>query len=129
MKMNYKNLLLFQLFTIIYLLYVLFVYMYIIAIILDYVLLCQIISIKYIMAIMTYTTLIFHILYTAVVPDDDHGRISEEEDPQPIRSNTPPTQTVHHQPSPSPPSPTTGTSSHRAHVGGWRGAAWGIQCP
>ena len=113
MKMNYKNLLLFQLFTIIYLLYVLFVYMYIIAIILDYVLLCQIISIKYIMAIMTYTTLIFHILYTAVVPDDDHGRrISEEEDPQPIRSNTPPTPTVHHQPSPSP-SPTIGVHTRR----------------
>jgi hypothetical protein len=105
MKMNYKNLLLFQLFTIIYLLYVLFVYMYIVAIILDYVLSCQIISIKYIMAIMTYTTLIFHILYTAVVPDDDHGRISEEEDPQPIRSITPPTPPVHHQPSPSPPRP------------------------
>ena len=27
----------------------------------------------------------------AVVPDDDHGCISEDEDPQPIRSITPPT--------------------------------------
>ena len=41
----------------------------------------------------------------AVVPDDneddDLGRNSEEEDPQPPRSQTPPTPPVHAQPSPS----------------------------
>ena len=45
----------------------------------------------------------------AVVPDDDDdddlGRISEEEDPRPPRSLTPPTPQVHAQPSPSPPRP------------------------
>ena len=45
----------------------------------------------------------------AVVPDDneddDLGRNSEEEDPQPPRSQTPPTPPVHAQPSPSPPRP------------------------
>ena len=43
-------------------------------------------------------------LYLAVVPDDDHGRISEEEEQQTPRSQTPPTK-GHHQPSPSPPRP------------------------
>jgi hypothetical protein len=94
MQLNYKNLLLFQLFTIIDLLYVLFVYMYFIAIMSYYDTLFWIISIKYIMAIISiilYILLMFHILYMAVVPDDDHGCISEDEDPQPIRSITPPT--------------------------------------
>ena len=49
--------------------------------------------------------MLLHDLYTAVVPDNDHGRISEEEEPQPLRSNTPPTPPVHHQPSPLPPRP------------------------
>ena len=46
-------------------------------------------------------------LYTAVVPDDDLGRISEEEEQQPPRSQTPPTppDSDPHQPSPSPPRP------------------------
>ena len=41
----------------------------------------------------------------AVVPDDYLGRISEEEEQQHPRSQTPPTQPDHHQPSPSPPRP------------------------
>jgi hypothetical protein len=40
-----------------------------------------------------------------VVPDDDLGRISEEEEPQPPCSQTPPMPPDHHQPSPSPPRP------------------------
>jgi hypothetical protein len=40
-----------------------------------------------------------------VVPDDDLGRISEEEEQQSPRSQTPPTQPDHYQPSPSPPRP------------------------
>ena len=39
-----------------------------------------------------------------MVPDDDHGLISEEEEQQNPRSQTPPTP-AHHQPSPSPPRP------------------------
>jgi hypothetical protein len=46
-----------------------------------------------------------HDLYTAVVPDDDHGRISEEEEPQHLRSHTPPTPPDRLQPTPSPPRP------------------------
>ena len=49
--------------------------------------------------------MLLHDVYTAVVPDDDHGRIFEEVEPQPLCSNTPPTPPVHHQPSPSPPRP------------------------
>ena len=46
-------------------------------------------------------------LHTAVVPDDDLGRISEEEEQQPPRSQTPPMppDSDPHQPSPSPPRP------------------------
>ena len=44
----------------------------------------------------------FNHLYLAVVTDDDLGLISEEEDQQTPRSQTPPTPD-HHQPSPSPP--------------------------
>ncbi len=41
----------------------------------------------------------------AVVPDDDLGRISDEEEQYPPRSQTPPTPPDNHQPSPSPPVP------------------------
>ena len=44
-------------------------------------------------------------LCMAVVPDDDLGRISEDDEQQPPRSQTPPTPPVHDQPSPSPISP------------------------
>jgi hypothetical protein len=46
--------------------------------------------------------------HISVVPDDDNddlGRISEEEDPQPPSSLTPPSPPVHAQPSPSLPRP------------------------
>ena len=47
--------------------------------------------------------LLLHNLYTAVVPDNDHGRISKEEEPQPLCSHTPQAQPDHHQPFPSQP--------------------------
>jgi len=43
--------------------------------------------------------------YLAVVPDDDLGGISEEDEQQHPRSLTPPTPPVLEQPSPSPPRP------------------------
>ena len=57
-----------------------------------------------IMTISFTSDMAFNHLYLAVVPDDDHGRISEEEEQQTPRSQTPPTPD-HHQSSPSPPRP------------------------
>ncbi len=43
------------------------------------------------MIIFSTSDMVLNHLYTAVVPDDDLGRISEEEEQQPLRSQTPPT--------------------------------------
>ena len=51
----------------------------------------------------------------AVVPNDDLGLISDEEEQHPHRSQTPLTQPVHDQPSPSPPRPIRQRMSYSAH--------------